>query len=183
MPLISRILIALASLLITLPASTTAASFPSNTTASTTLFKRASVGYTERGVPASVYGTDFAFQNGRFVGDLPPVPPMSIGKCGPAFVPSNPSFFVAMNARAFDTAGCGLCARVSSQGRTTVGPIVDVCASCGDGIKVSLAMLGELAGGQDAARRRGKQQGRSSAARDKNGVLYGFENGRSCVFV
>ncbi|KAI8926263.1 hypothetical protein BC831DRAFT_457077 [Entophlyctis helioformis] len=155
-------LVTLAAVLLSLFApSTHAVAVPSASSIalpSQSLDKRAPVGFSARGVRATYYGADYQLNGGRYVGDVPPVAPFGIGACGTSFFPSNPRYFVAMNAGAYRASDCGLCARVSFQGRSTVGPVVDRCAGCGTGIDISLPMFGELVGGEAEARRRGVVQ-------------------------
>ncbi|KAJ3253720.1 hypothetical protein HK103_000378 [Boothiomyces macroporosus] len=68
-----------------------------------------------------------------------------IGACALDCV--NHNYFVAMNTGMYQPGMCGLCVKISYNGRTTIGPVVDRCPGCpNQGLDLSPGMFTELAG-------------------------------------
>ena len=70
-------------------------------------------------------------------------PPLGIGAC--ENMPSDTGYFVAVGAGAYDKSKCGQCVQVFYQGKSTIGPVADLCPSCGTGLDLSLLLFSELA--------------------------------------
>ena len=69
--------------------------------------------------------------------------PLGIGAC--ENMPSDTNYFVAVGAGAYDKSRCGECVQVFYQDKSTIGPVADLCPSCGTGLDLSLQMFSELA--------------------------------------
>jgi hypothetical protein len=73
---------------------------------------------------------------------------------------TDPNYHVAVGATVFNLEQqCGRrCVRVTYGGRTSVGPVADVCPECGTGIDISLTMFAELTGSVQEAQKLGRIQ-------------------------
>ncbi|KAJ1340658.1 hypothetical protein BSLG_004752 [Batrachochytrium salamandrivorans] len=125
----------------------------SSALASPMLAKRANVGTSISNARTTFYGQDFSrTPGGEFSGDVPPYQPYGMGSCGPAFEPKDHNSFIAMGASLYSESLCGKCVKISYKGKTTTGPIVDKCPSCGEGLDLSLGLFANLVGGEANAR-------------------------------
>lgn len=108
----------------------------------------------------STFNATYIFK--RFIGDATyygppyePGAPYGVGACEND--PENHDFYVALGAAVYQkNVHCGLCVMVEYNGKSTIGPVVDLCPTCSSGVDLSIAMMNELTGGREESERLGR---------------------------
>ncbi|KAI8914527.1 hypothetical protein EDD86DRAFT_199520 [Gorgonomyces haynaldii] len=80
--------------------------------------------------------------------------PYGIGAC--ENMPVDRGYYVAVGVDVYSKSQCGQCVQITFEGKTTIGPVADLCPSCHSGLDISLPMFGELVGGEANARNIGR---------------------------